>query len=269
LPKPAAGTSLATNAYTTNLAAAFALLENTGSALDDSTTNAKDGTVEAGVTWGTDATYGPVVTIGTSATGQVTWTAGTLGALLNGASGVSMTAIVKPSSVAGSKYQNVVAQVAIGSNGAGLWLNICGSDDSTVGNRTKALWGGRAANTDTTFREVIGSTANSADQWVILTGTSVFNGASSTLKVYRNGSPDGTATVSFGGSTYTHGSPSIKDSIGRDSVTADSMSGQVAAVYLHSRALSDAEVAALHSNPWILFTSKQLLIAGNTFLVLE
>jgi hypothetical protein len=268
LPKPAAGTSLATNAYTNGLIGAWALLENTGSALDDSTANAKDGTVEAGVTWGTDATYGPTVTIGTSATGQVTWTAGTLGALLNGASGVSMTAIVKPSSVAGTKYQNVVAQVAIGSNGAGLWLNICGSDDATVGNRTKALWGGRAANTDT-FREVIGSTANSADQWVILTGTGTFNGASSTLKVYRNGSPDGTATVSFGGSTYTHGSPSIKDSIGRDSVTADSMTGQVAALLIHSRALSDAEVAALHANPWLIFSSKQLLIAGNTFLVLE
>jgi hypothetical protein len=262
LPKPAAGTSLTSNAYTTNLVGAWALLENTGSALDDSTTNAKDGTVEAGVTWGTDATYGPTVTIGTSATGQVTWTANTLGTLLNGASGTSLTAIVKPASVSGTKYQNVIASVYISGGNSGLWLNFNAADSG------KALWGGRAASGDT-FREVIGSTANSADEWVILTGTATYAAASSTLKIYRNGSPDGSATVAFGGSTYTQGTATALDCLGMQAAAGDSMTGQVAALLIHSRALSDAEVAALHANPWIIFSSKQLLIAGNTFLVLE
>jgi hypothetical protein len=167
---------------------------------------------------------------------------------LNGAPATSVSVLVKPTTIATGVYKNVLLTSPATSAGlAGLWLNFDGDNGGRV------LYGGRSSST-ASYQEAAGGRGNAAGEWVWLTMVHRYAGSNSRIEGYRNGLLDASATAVWDTSTYTPSSGTQHDWLGTGLVTADSIAAHVAALYLHRRALSAAEVAELHAEPWGMFT---------------
>jgi hypothetical protein len=196
--------------------------------------------------------FGVGISVASAVNGRCTfpWIGGSLsqfGYELNGAAATSVSVLVKPTAIAAGNYKNVLFFSPATSGGlAGLWLNFDGDNGGRV------LYGGRSSSA-ASYQEAVGGSGNAAGNWVWLTMVSSYAVASSTIHGYRNGLLDASATAAWDTSTYTPNSGSQTDCLGSNPVPADSIAAHVAALYLHRRALSAAEVAELHAEPWGMF----------------
>lgn len=167
---------------------------------------------------------------------------GTLGALVNGVSSLTVAAWVKPATLTAGTNVNRILCLIVNSNSSGLVLMISGSP-------VKVELGARSQSGDA-FGKATGATTVSTGSWVHVAGT--VNYSSPNITVYLNGTSDGTATPTFGASTLTIGTPTAPDMIGAFSsvypVTTNAgfqFDGDIAEVGLWDTALSAAEIAAL------------------------
>lgn len=175
---------------------------------------------------------------------------GSIGPLINGASAVSAHCWARYDTLEAVSYRNRVVSLLIDGAGTGLTLTVHDGSSAVfvVGARSVAGDG---------FQSRSGTTVLSASTWYSL-GV-VFDFAGDTITPYLNGTAEGGGSVTFGNTTYTHGTPTVADGIGgaASSPPANQWDGLIAHVALWGAALSaqDWTDLAAGANPGAVATA--------------
>ncbi len=166
-----------------------------------------------------------------------------LGALLNGASKVTLACFARPSVVDGSSGSDRFVHINIATNTTGLTL--CAGGSSVV------QGAGRSVNTDG-FQVKAGTTPLPTDgSWCHL--GAVFDIGGKTIQPYFNGAPEGGGAVTFNNATWTNGTHTTDvDAIGFNgqagappAATQPMVAGNIAEVGVWKTGLTNAEMSVL------------------------
>lgn len=213
----------------------WAFDEGTGLIAGDKSGNGLVGTSTAALfpTW-TTGKYGRAVSFnGTSQ--YITLGVGTVGAKVNGATSITMSAWINPTAYPTSRarvvsfVQNTLTGGTIALNGATGNLEI----------------GGRSVTSDT-FQSVISSVIPQ-NRWTHVVG--ILNFSTDTISIYINGTFVSTTPVTFVSNTYVHQVfGANQDMVGAISGPNEFFSGKIDDVRVYNRQLSAAQVAALYQS---------------------
>lgn len=233
------GETLAERITALSPVAYYKLDETSGTTAADSSGNGNDGTYSGGVTldqpplaWsraesrsasfdGTDA----AVELGAS-----------FGAALNGASAVSLTAVVQPTAIPAIGKVNYIASTVMDATQVGTGILVDEMARVTLVCRSV---GGETA-------KLISSPENAVKAGATHHIAGVVDYATGDASIYVDGNSVASLSTTFTNPSYTHGAPSASSAIGDYAAGADHhWSGQIDEVSFHAAALTAADAFAL------------------------
>lgn len=142
---------------------------------------------------------------------------GSVGPRVNGASAVSLCAVVTADSFSGAANNNRAISWILNSTTAGGYLAVHNGASAVV------RVGGRSGNADS-FQAANGTTVLAAGTEYRIGG--VLDYANDKIRVYVNGVQEANLTVTFSNSAYTHGTASAVDAIGGDNIPSSNTNAQ-------------------------------------------
>jgi photosystem II stability/assembly factor-like uncharacterized protein len=171
---------------------------------------------------------------------SLAWAADTIGDLLNGQAGATVVMVLNNVSIFGTdKFRNQLLESSIGAAGSAIWLNI----RADTGEENKVLIGGRSQEADSFQEHTSTATVPAGDSPTIIIGRWDF--ANDVLRLRLNGTAS-SASVTFGGSTYTHTTSALAPRLMQnDSGNVDAGSRDLKAFFMYTRAITDAECAVI------------------------
>lgn len=214
------------------LVGAWSFDEGVGNRVGDSSGNGFNGTATSTFTWSAGK-HGK--SFSGASSGYIDLGLRTLGPKLNGATSITMSAWINPTSYpAGTNRTRVVGFYHNGNTAGLLGLH------SSSGNIEV---GGRSNNSDSFLSAT--TTVAQMNTWTHVVG--ILNFTADTIQIYVNGSLVITSSVNFSSNTYVDGLPILNDAIGGYS-SGETFGGKIDDVRVYARQLTASQASDLYKS---------------------
>jgi hypothetical protein len=218
----------------TGLVGYWSFEDGSGTKAEDfSPTGTNTGTLTNGPTW-VDGKIGKAVNFdGTD--DYVSVGVGEIGPNIGSVNAITLSSWVKPTVYPGALGRKRAISFLLSDGTTGGLLGFYDGGKIEVGGRSTS--GDGFQSTTVTFPAL--------DEWHLATGVLDFQ--DDKIYVYLDGVLSATQSVSFANTTYTHGTPTLIDSLGSFSNSSDFFSGSLDEVRIYDYALSASEIAGLYA----------------------